>query len=469
MKTIKTLMLMLLLAASMQAQEYAMRTVTTGSADVFKTDSPVDVTVESSYARFHYQASSVPIFRDDAVTSLAFKGWNPGHEQVRHVKVTQVKGFVPYQYKVLYDGDCLIPAGGSADECIALLQLELSESVEVDDSGFEVIIESSGEVSDAPLWFEHQTAGIRSYPAATLSVRSEVAYYEGTVTDRDGHPVAGAQVRLYHPNYTTGEVDLEYSASVNDEGYYSVRAEEANCTYRCTVHAEGYPDFLVDRPFYVGSKSQLNGVFDPFDQDVVLFDRLDFTADRQATIILPEAPEPSWGRYYRLDHLEEGVVYFVREQEPKANVPYVIFPNYDFSIGFAEYLQTELPEAGYVPIPAPDAGDMRQWGFHGSYLSTDVMPIAVGSLHFLDDTPDCVTDKNQRYRRIGAFRAYLQIPASAEIMTDSPNFVFVGETTGITAATPLHANGQIFDLQGRRQNGTPQRGIYIRDGKKILK
>ena len=464
MKTIKTLILMLLLAVSMQAQEYAMRTVTTGSADVFKTDSPVDVTVESSYARFHYQASSVPIFRDDAVTSLAFKGWNPGQEQVRHVKVTQVKGSVPYQYKVLYDGDCLIPAGGSADECIALLQLELSESVEVDDSGFEVIIESSGEVSDAPLWFEHQTAGIRSYPVATLSVRSEVAYYEGTVTDRDGHPVAGAQVRLYRPNYTTGEVDLEYSASVNDEGYYSVRAEEANCTYRCTVHAEGYPDFLVDRPFYVGSKSQLNGVFDPFDQDVVLFDRLDFTADRQATIILPETPSPSWGRYYRLSHREGRDIIFVREQEPKANVPYVIFPNQDFSIALSDYLQSELPEAGYVPFY--DSADVREWGFFGTYESRDLPHIEMFA-RFFDCTPDCHTD-NSAPLRVGAFRAYL-VTTFSGMAYDELKCVFVGETTDITEAATGHTDARLFDLQGRRVQGTPQRGLYIRDGKKVLK
>ena len=286
----------------------------------------------------------------------------------------------------------------------------------------------------------------------------------GIVTNQDGQPVEGAHVRLY--TYNTGLSDIEYLAETGADGCYSVKVEQADKSYSMSVTATGFAIYQVEWPF--SPASTIPGMEAP-SGDIVLCDRLDFTADKLATIILPETPSPSWGRYYRLSHREGRDIIFVREQEPKANVPYVIFPNYDFSIGFAEYLQTELPEAGYVPIPAPDAGDMRQWGFHGSYLSTDVMPIAVGSLHFLDDTPDCVTDKNQRYRRIGAFRAYLQIPASAEIMTDSPNFVFVGETTGITAATPLHANGQIFDLQGRRQNGTPQRGIYIRDGKKILK
>ena len=33
----------------------------------------------------------------------------------------------------------------------------------------------------------------------------------------------------------------------------------------------------------------------------------------------------------------------------------------------------------------------------------------------------------------------------------------------------LKANNLLFDLQGRRINGEPKRGLYIRDGKKVIK
>ena len=33
--------------------------------------------------------------------------------------------------------------------------------------------------------------------------------------------------------------------------------------------------------------------------------------------------------------------------------------------------------------------------------------------------------------------------------------------------TPNAVNGQYYDLQGRRLHGTPSRGIYVKDGKKV--
>ena len=293
---------------------------------------------------------------------------------------------------------------------------------------------------------------------------SESANYSGTVTDQDGNAVAGAHVCIYSWNDSTATADYEYTAETAQDGSYSVDVEEDGRTYRMSVTADGYAPYKVNTPFYVVEndmgKNALSG-------NIVLFDRLDFTAGRQATIILPEAPEPSWGRYYRLCRQEGRDIIFELEPEPKANVPYVIYPDHDFSISFAEYLQNELPEVGYVAFP--DNDDVRLWGFLGSYQSTDVNPIVAGSLYFLDDTPDCETAANSRYQRVGAFRAYLQIPPSSEIMMDGLNYVFVGEPTDITEVATGQTDSQLYDLQGRRVQGMPQRGLYIREGKKVIK
>ena len=42
--------------------------------------------------------------------------------------------------------------------------------------------------------------------------------------------------------------------------------------------------------------------------------------------------------------------------------------------------------------------------------------------------------------------------------------VFVGEQTGIESM-----NNVLFDLQGRRIQGSPKHGVYIQNGKKVMK
>ena len=280
----------------------------------------------------------------------------------------------------------------------------------------------------------------------------------GIVTNQDGQPVEGAHVRLY--TYNTGLSDIEYLAETGADGCYSVKVEQADKSYSMSVTATGFAIYQVEWPF--SPASTIPGMEAP-SGDIVLCDRLDFTADKLATIILPETPSPSWGRYYRLSHREGRDIIFVREQEPKANVPYVIFPNQDFSIALSDYLQGELSEAGYVPFY--DSADVREWGFFGTYESRDLPHIEMFA-RFFDSTPDCHTD-NSAPLRVGAFRAYL-VTTFSGMAYDELKCVFVGETTDITEAATGHTDARLFDLQGRRVQGTPQRGIYIRDGKKVL-
>ena len=51
-----------------------------------------------------------------------------------------------------------------------------------------------------------------------------------------------------------------------------------------------------------------------------------------------------------------------------------------------------------------------------------------------------------------------------------PNEKFVYPATGISAVTTEQSAGKIYDLQGRQLKGNPtQRGIYIVNGKKVVK
>ena len=47
--------------------------------------------------------------------------------------------------------------------------------------------------------------------------------------------------------------------------------------------------------------------------------------------------------------------------------------------------------------------------------------------------------------------------------------VFFNDVDGIEQITVSEANGDIYDLQGRRLNNVPQQGVYIRNGQKYVK
>ena len=302
-----------------------------------------------------------------------------------------------------------------------------------------------------------------------LPMQAQETEFSGIITNQDGKPVADANVCIYRPNYDTGVRDFEYMGITNGEGRYSVKVEETNCTYNMSVEAEGYPIYVINTPFAVK-----NGVIsaspDFTPKDISLWSRLDFIADQQATIFLPVAPDASWGRYYRFDRYEEWGVIFQREMNPQANVPYVIFPNHDFSIDVSDYDVISLIET--TPYDAVEG-----WGFNGSYQSKDFL---FGSMraYIIDSTPDCWDGHIPYPARVGAFRAYLIAYHTMSVTYGEPRCIFIDEQTGIDDVTVTKTTSPIFDLQGRRlrsasplgssKNGKPEKGVYIQDGKKRI-
>ena len=289
---------------------------------------------------------------------------------------------------------------------------------------------------------------------------SEEGYFEGTVTNQDGQPIQGANVCIYRPNYETGVNDVEYYATTDAEGHYSIRVEEVyNIYYQFFIQAEGFPNYLQEYPFSL--RKNFHGGYPAPQEVIALWNRLDFKKDQKATIILPEAPDPLLGRFYRMDHLDGFTVVFERELEPKANVPYVIFPNSDFSIDLTQYDLADLPEPGFIPFFA-DSDESS--GLYGTYTSTDLFGLRFG---LLDETSDCGFGGD--VRRVGAFRAYLAgsyhyIPSDGTV-----DCRFVDEQTSISSVTAKPNASVLFDLQGRRLNAEPKHGVYIRNGKKVVK
>ena len=189
-----------------------------------------------------------------------------------------------------------------------------------------------------------------------------------------------------------------------------------------------------------------------------------FTSGQMATIILPTTPDASKGKYYRLDRYEDGQIIFEQELQPQAHIPYIIVPNEDFSIDLSA-----LDLAGCYR----DTVSVDGISFIGSYVSETFDYPDGFYIDFIDITSDCQFNESCV---IGALRAYLLVrwddPYNQGGTRVPPlnkrGIVLRDYETGITSPLRETEEGAIFDLQGRKLQGKPTRGIYIENGKKIL-
>ena len=190
-----------------------------------------------------------------------------------------------------------------------------------------------------------------------------------------------------------------------------------------------------------------------------------FTAGQMATIILPTTPDASKGKYYRLDRYEDGQIIFEQELQPQAHIPYIIVPNEDFSINLST-----LDLAGCYR----DTVSVDGISFIGSYVSETFDYPDGFYIDFIDITSDCRFDESCV---IGALRAYLLVrwddPYNQGGTRVPPlnkrGIVLRDYETGITS--PLEETGKgavIYNLAGQRLSN-PQKGIYIKKGKKVLR
>lgn len=470
MKKNKLLLILLVLCSTtVKAQEYATREVIPFEADAILPGSPIDVTKESSMVEFSYFAllAYTTINQGDFIGGISYYGYNPGKELKRHVKIwmTEQDNKVVNQedkWFCVYDGDITIPSGGSSDEHIPLLSVDFEKNYEVKKLPpyFFLKIECSGETSEEPLYFEYNT--IKKSPVARYAVLSEVKCLTGTVKDQNGLPIRDAHVQLYNDAFSAEDV-------TDSEGVYQIRVEQSNSAYMASVSAQGYATYKMECS---ASAIRLGDAGTSTVKDFVLYDKVYFKKDQRATIILPVAPNPGWGRFYRLDSREGSDFYFEREETPQANVPYVIFPNMDFELNIGDYDLQQEPGKIVAPHPENTNENLEQglkyiqWAtLYGSYQSMDVSRRYEDEpLYFLDATPDC--ENNSFLGRVGACRAYLRMYTTGRDTPQmiAPNLIFADEPTDIYEAKSTPVSTSLYDLQGRLLQGKPRKGVYIQNG-----
>ncbi len=231
------------------AQEFITWEVTVGQNKAGETvATPIDVTVERSVTMM--EIMDLPIYSREPIVGMSFKGFNPGAGQTRHVRVELLDSYYKFLNGLdgdcIFDGDCLIPQGGSINEPITLINLPFPTPLRNDRQHFYLKIESTGTAVEEPLVFDVLDDG--GGAAVTLTAQAEVAYLRGRITSQDGFPVAGANVCVHSDGNDLID-NFSYNAVTDADGNYSVRVEHGSRLYLLKVAAPGYADYVIDTPF----------------------------------------------------------------------------------------------------------------------------------------------------------------------------------------------------------------------------
>ena len=157
----------------------------------------------------------------------------------------------------------------------------------------------------------------------------------GFVLNQDMEPIAHAKVMLFSRTFIeypeknehgrTWEYDEGEQTTETDEyGHYYFQVDPVRENSWVRVSAEGYPDY---KGYYTLKLQEGSEV-----QNIIISNTARYRAGQYATIIMPTPPDAALGRFFRLDRVENGKVIFEREQNPQADVPYLIIPDKDFEI-----------------------------------------------------------------------------------------------------------------------------------------
>ena len=461
--------------------EYDYKEMITLIGDNATVGAPIVSTQPVSQSEAIYQFIDLRMLKGDKITKIGHIGYNPGDEVKKHVivwmqNIRKDLGQVESSFESVdnmtkvFEGDIVIKSGGQPDDWTQLTDITLDEPFTYDDDDVRITILSYGEVSDHDVYFVRSThprsalcstsdqledisanPNYDKCPLMKYTVASKVEYLTGQVTDQDGNPIVGAEVTLGSCRWNSEE----YHGLTDDEGNYQVRVP-GNNTFLPAAKASGHVPFVetIQNYSFYEDYYFMTPCFDDKKMNFTLFNAIDFKADVAGTIILPVEPDPTLGKYYRLDRWEDNVLVFVREPIPQANVPYILIANEDCRVDISEMDLTGTP--GETAI--------EHIKFIGSYENTDSVYTTNQGLYFIDQTPDCGGSP----WHVGGCRAYLLVDL---LYCPSTLYFALTEGAGVEQLilAPKGDSVDCYDLQGRKlPSGTIPRGIFISNGKKQL-
>lgn len=423
------------------------------------------------------------------VKSITFKGYSTTKTMLTKVSAwienTEDESFATPFAAHATDGMTQIMAGedkewpivGSAYTHEPLLTLTLSEPFVYDGNGIRLTIQSEKSenataqqawgylyfeqdnsitnlcytrASDASL--ESGTWSAQPLPVAYFEIETEPATLSGTVTDETNAPIEGANVTL-----TCGNV--EYAATSDAEGNYTVNVLQTDKAYTLTATADGFVPYESDEPVSLAEGNVTKDIImtaEKITVSVSAYGWASFSSDKAVDISQTEGLNAYVVTSYtdRSVHLEEvavvpahtGVllqgeegVYELHETAEGQDIDTNLLVATD---------ETELT------VTADDYGHVYAFG---------VMNEEVG---FVKASTDYI---------VGRHKAYLRVSEALAAPFFSLGIDDVATGISSAGATATRASQGAYDLQGRqinasssRANGSLARGIYIMNGKKVI-
>ncbi len=245
------------------------------------------------------------------------------------------------------------------------------------------------------------------------------------------------------------------------------------------IGSDPYP-VLGGAAVYVGYAGNGDGTLTLYDGDALgytnhtAFDRVTLHRTlgkgKYGTICLPFAPDAATLQhyaFYALSGAEDDVLRFEEVAAPEAGVPYLYGLRDEGTEG------TPLTASDVTIVTAPAAVE-HESGFtmHGS-LSSSVIDCAAlweVTYHYAYSADRQELNRITKTLNVTPFRAYLTLPATADVSKVRVRIVTRGESTSIDngqLTMDNEASGAVYDLQGRRVEN-PAKGVYIVNGRKVV-
>lgn len=180
------------------------------------------------------------------------------------------------------------------------------------------------------------------------------------------------------------------------------------------------------------------------------------------TIMLPFAPKNDKYVFFKLTKVEGNVLTFDEESEPKANTPYLYRLRDDAENG-------AITAEGSVTIVADIANPdvVSNWQMVGSFINQIIETENLDTYYYGYAASDNKLHRVTKKMTVKPYRAYFTTngnqPAQLAVRTRD------GETTLVDAAEVEDLTPETYyDLSGRRVEN-PIKGVYIVNGKKVIR
>ena len=472
---------------NVEEEMYEGRLQVSENTGVFQTYAPFYGRDYGTHAEMIIDRDVIPFETGTVIKSITFRGRVSGAETITknmnvkaYIENTEDESLAPLaqftprdveEMTLVMDATLSFAGGGSNDNPIDVLTITFNEGFEYSGNNMRLVLMTKNEATETiDAWWcnsnTHQsdnhvyvrTMGyndwnsgnygtwrdnVMGYPTMWMSIET-FKTLDGTITGTGNVELAGAKVVLVSDN-------VEYEGETDSEGAYSIRVAQPKLDYTVTASLKGYRDATDEVSVKDGDNT--------WDAYLKAYYDNTYAANQRAAISLPfslTAQEmTALGKFYVLEEVRDGKVYFSEAETVVANKPYVFEATTSGNL-FEDFAATEE----YAP-QADVAGDVT---FIGADDNVTLKSDAETTYYVMDASGNFAKATETQ---VEMFTAYLY---GSNLNFDSLEFSD-NYTSGIfNMENFVNGKVEVYTIDGRKLSPETKLipGIYIVNGKKIL-